>query len=147
MSIEDLDTKQELGRWLVEFLEGEPLPPGAVQGLQQAITPGAWQELVLLNGWANVGGVAPNAAYRTTPGGGIQLRGQISNAAAAGNQTMLNLPSTARPKNTLRFLVGCAEKISGLVDLNTEGNMVYIFGPAPTAEYVSLNGIVFWPGS
>lgn len=101
MSIEELDTKQELGRWLLEYLEGEGLPISAVEGLSQSIEGGRVNPIALINAWANQGGGSALLGYRSLPGGLIQIRGVVSAAAAASGTVMGVVPS--KPKESLQF--------------------------------------------
>lgn len=144
MSIEELDTKQELGRWLLEYLEAEGLPMTAVQGLQSAVTPGKWEPLTLLNGFSNYGGGYSPAAYRTIPGGGVQLRGMVTHATEiAGSIAIADLPVGLAPRERLLF---AAEGLAAArVDVWETGEIVYT-GSGPVT-YISLSQIIYWPGS
>jgi hypothetical protein len=122
----DLD-KAELGRWMLEYLESEPLPLSAVAGLQESITPGKWNALILVNGFSNYGGGFSPAAWRTIPGNGVQLRGVVQKAEAAGAGTVISsVPVSLAPKESLYFLGGA--NLSGepfaRVDVNPEGHLV-----------------------
>jgi hypothetical protein len=143
MGIENLDTKLELGRWMVEFFEGEPLEMSSVEGLQQALTPGKWEPLSLLNGWTNYGGGFAQAAYRTTPGGGFQVRGVVTKALEPNGTTICQLPAASRPASGHIFDAS-SEAIDARLNLLTDGSLVFVGIEAP---YVSLSAVIFWPGS
>lgn len=105
MAIEDLDSKAELMRFIREEVEAEPLSLNSIDGLQQATTAGAWQELALSEGWVNNSpGVVAKAAYRTLPGGGVEIRGFVHRSVSTPSGTPLAvLPKTLRPKEIMVF--------------------------------------------
>lgn len=143
MSIEDLFSKQDLGRWLVEHLESEPLSMSAVEGLQQAVTAGSWQELVLLGGWANFTASIRNASYRTEPGGKIALGGLVAKAATPNGTVIATLPPAARPTTPKSFPASTELEI-GRIQIEANGNIVYL---GEFATLVPLDQISFWPGA
>lgn len=147
-SPEDID-KEAFGRWIVQYLESEGLPMSAVQGLTSALAVGKANPLTLQNGFSNFAGGYAGASYRATPGGGIQLQGLVQKAEAAALGTVIaELPAATRPKERQAFLVAGA--LEGIpepvrVDVTAAGQVLFLSEGVPT--YVSLSGIVLWPGS
>lgn len=145
MAIEDLNSKDELWRWIVEQAESEGLPMSAIQGLQQAVTPGKWVPLVLEEGWANYGGGFSPAAYRTTPGNGVQLRGMITKAAEPFSGQFSTIPAGLAPKEALQFTTSVGVSQLAVVEIDNITGALLMAANSATA--ISLSGIVFWPGS
>lgn len=139
MGIEDLDTKQELGRWLGEYLEAEGLPMTAVQGLQEAITPGKFNLLTLENGWTNFGGTR-TAGYMTVPGSGIGVYGVITSGATG--TVFATLPAGARPQEQLQFPADNGQG-SGALVITTTGACIAYTDEDPVEDFGF--GVTFYP--
>lgn len=142
--IADLDTKEELVSFLVERFEAEPLPQSAVDGLQSAITPGKWNALTLLNGWSNFASGYRGAAYRTIPGGGVQVAGLIQKASEPTGTVCAKLPASLAPKEALQFPSNNGGAFA-VITVATDGS-IFVFCAEP-ATNVTLSSIIFWPGS
>lgn len=97
---EDLD-QEAFGRWLIEYLEANPLPQNAVTGLPVNVEGGKVNSIALINAWADLGGGFAPLSYRSLPGGLIQVRGVVSAAAAASGTVMGVVP--VKPKEALQF--------------------------------------------
>lgn len=139
--IEDLNTKEELLRFVVESLEAEPLPMSAVSGLQTAIEPGKWNPITLLNGWANLGGAWAGASWRTVVGSLIQLRGSISHATETGPVIICQLP--VKPKEWLTLGTISNGGTATYLALDNVGNLSLQAPALPAGSWMSLNDIFF----
>jgi hypothetical protein len=144
VAIEDLDSKQDLMRFIVEQVEEEPLPPSAIGGLQTLVTPGKWNPLTLLNGWSNVGAGWRQAAYRSIPGNGVQVAGLIQKATAPLGTICAKLPASVAPKEHLQFGGNNANAFA-LLKLLNDGS-IFVYAAEPATE-VSLASIVYWSGA
>lgn len=151
MGVENLDNKGELMRFIRDQLESEPLPLDAVEGLEQAAVPGRWEALNPLNGFADIGGGFAPLAYRTVPGGGIELRGGLTKPAGVGGPiAVAKLPKGAAPKETLIFgqaAVEAGEPFLAEILINPAGEVIWNIPPAASVERLSLAGIRFGAGS
>jgi hypothetical protein len=150
MAIEDLDSKEELMRFIREALESEPLPQSAIDGLQQQITAGKWEPLTLLNGFANVGSPYFDASYRTIAGGGIALTGVIAKATETMSGTVIaTVPKGSAPRESIQVAVEVytgAALVTNAILVNAAGE-IQLEGTVSAIANMSLHGAQWWPGS
>lgn len=149
MSIEDLDTKKALMAFIVEQLEAEPLPMSAIAGLQSAIESSKWTAITLINGFTNLGGIWSTAAWRTLPGGLVQLKGTITRATEIGGAVILAQPLPVHPlKDTLLIPTAVNGSTAAWVSFDPGGSLTFQ-GPTPLGPgtLVSLDNILFANGS
>ena len=98
----------------------------------------AWIAPTLLNGWTNLGGSYPTAAYMKDSMGFVHLKGMVKGGV---NSTIIFvLPVGYRPVDDLGFAI-TATDAWGELSLNFVGNVVPLMGN-PTG-FVSLNQIIF----
>lgn len=146
MSIEDLKSKTDLMRFLRDELETEPLPQSAIDGLSSLVTPGRWVELNLENGWANFGGIYAHAASRTIPGGGIQLRGEVTKATAFNATRLAKLP--VGPKEAEQFATSVGAQALAVIEVKPNGEVIAYGETAESiATGMGLTGVIFWPNN
>lgn len=101
-TLDGLDNRQDVGRFIVEYLEQNPLPMSAVDGLSQAVQAGPWVPLSFKSGWSVRSG---EPAWRSLPGGLVELRGDVTHPAATFGATIAELPVDVAAKNTHNFVV------------------------------------------
>ena len=98
----------------------------------------AWIAPTLINGWTNLGGSYPTAAYMKDAMGFVHLKGMVKGGA---NQTIIFvLPVGYRPLDDIPFAT-VATDAWGELSLNFVGNVVPMMGNP--SGFVSLNQIIF----
>lgn len=151
VNLDGLTNKQDLGRFVAEYLEQNPLPMSAVDGLQTAAGGGNPQPLPFAADWVNYGlGYAPGT-YRTVPGGGIVLDGLVKKATGfEGGSVVAQLPEGVRPKEREGRLGWMSiDSSAGIgvvrVDITAAGE-IEVFTNCTDVDYFFLPALLFWPG-
>ncbi len=145
--LDGLANRQDIGRFVAEYLEQNPLADSAVDGLTSALQPSPWTPLTLGPSWAEYGeGFAP-PAWRTVFGGScVELRGIVKIAIAIGNPWLVaTLPSNVAPKYKHNFVV--QDAISGVAVLTvlSDGQVQRTVGAGSATgdEYFCLDPVIF----
>lgn len=94
----------------------------------------AWQTPTLLNGYANVAGLAV-ARYRKLRNGQTEVQGHVS--GTSGQKAVFNLPAGYRPASQLRFATAASDAFAR-VDVLTTGD-VQMSATGNPSGYLSLN--------
>jgi len=98
------------------------------------------------SGWANYGGGFAPCDFWKDQFGMVHIRGLVTKSGgvpAAGN-TIMTLPEGYRPRAPLLFSVISGEPGGiGRVDVNPDGNVLWMVGQTTETDFTSLSGISF----
>jgi hypothetical protein len=120
-------------------------PPGADGTPGASATIEAWKPLELGVGWVSHSGAdQPPASYRRDGNGIVYLRGLVAKASGAPSNGDIigTLPAGYRSRYRIIVpaLTGNPEAI-GRLDIQLNGQIVWVLGGAGEPDYTSLNGI------
>lgn len=117
----------------------------------------AWATCNLQNNWTNYGGTHATAEFTKTTSGVVMLKGLIKDGSTVLGDTICTLPPGYRPSERLLFSVAMGGTIVGRVDIDTSGNVVYLYGnnswlslstisfiPAGTYSWTTMTGLNSW---
>ena len=104
-----------------------------------AITIGAWQAPLLLNGWVNVGTPYSPAGYCSDTLGIVRLRGVVKTGTVGASTPIFKLPTGFIPPYQLVFTV-VSNAALGILSVDASGNVAAVSGNNAS---VSLDGISF----
>lgn len=101
-----------------------------------------WADCGLQNGWTNYGGGHATATFTRTTSDVIMLKGLVRNGSTTTGDVICTLPVGYRPNYRLLFAVAMGGTIVGRIDIDTSGNVIYMYG---NNSWVSLSSISFIP--
>jgi len=90
--------------------------------LFEEVSDDEWISATLLNGWQNYGGDYPDAAFKKTKDGRVQLRGLIRFGTATVDTTLFYLPFGYRPNKKQHFPV-VSNAAFGYAQVNFDGSV------------------------
>lgn len=104
----------------------------------------AWENLTLQNGWTTYDSVYSAPSYIKTSDGVVVLKGLIKNSnTSAEGKVIATLPVSYRPSATLVFPSSAYLNSYARIDVNSNGEIIYISGGSET--WLSLENIRFIP--
>jgi hypothetical protein len=134
--------------WVVAWPGPVPAPPAPLTELLATKPSPGWTTPTLAANWVDYG--AEDASFRVgwhrDPFGAIWLRGIVRRTASTWtpNMTMFTLPPGSRPQQRHMFAVfGYANSVPTYmrVDVDTAGNVMFVFSAAPWSGTVNLVGL------
>lgn len=102
-----------------------------------------WTDISLQGTWANYGAGYNSAQFTKSASGRVFLKGLVRNGAAAVS-TIGQLPEGYRPAGRLVFQVGTSANVSGRIDVDSDGSIIFYAG---STSWVGLDTISFLPSS
>jgi len=102
-----------------------------------------WTDISLQGTWANYGSGYNTAQFTKSASGRVFLKGLVRNGAAAVS-TIGQLPEGYRPAGRLVFQVGTSANVSGRIDVDSDGSIIFYAG---STSWVGLDTISFLPSS
>lgn len=101
-----------------------------------------WATCGLQNGWINFGGAHATAEFTKTTSNVVMLKGLVQNGSTTTGDVICTLPVGYRPSYRLLFSVAVGGTIVGRIDIDTSGNVIYMYG---NNTWVNLSTISFIP--
>ena len=103
----------------------------------------------LQSGWGNYNGGYDTASFTKTSAGVVSLSGLISKATTPSlYEVICTLPEGYRPSSRLIFTTQTAGAVQSRIDLETNGDVIYIYGSNSWLSLVGINfladGTVSW---
>lgn len=94
----------------------------------------------LQNGWEDYGSPYGPATYTQTSTKIVLLHGLIRYGTATNGTVLCTLPEGFRPDHRLIFQLQTSGATTGRVDVNTDGNVIFVYG---SSTWLSLDQIAF----
>lgn len=102
---------------------------------------GQWIAPTLINGWVNNGSYGSSGYFKDELSM-VYFKGLLQSGVTSTNTVLFILPVGYRPKNHAIFTVYSSLNSFGIIQINSNGNVLYVKGDTTTG-FISLNGITF----
>jgi hypothetical protein len=102
------------------------------------ITPGAWQQITLINSWNNFGGAFQNLAVRRIDKNLAEINGVlIRTSSPTSNSSLGNVPIGLRPVSQISLFCQATGELSSRFDIATNGDILWLSG-SPIGYFIMM---------
>lgn len=103
---------------------------------------GTWRNLVLQNGWANVGGGFANCQYKMMADGYVGFRGNMSGGVKVDGTVLFNVPVAYRSKYPKQCVVRTESNNPTFLNIRVDNGNVEVYN-MPTGNVICLDDLRF----